>query len=247
MARKTVEELEKLRLQGIKIASIEEITDKQAERRAKKEKEQARKAKFMELYHAFFPETKQLTEKEFKQQLIFFDFNKALWETRNEVRSFREAAVQQGITHQVLPDNLRERVSLAFTKFNHDRYRDVLWSLVTEGLKVQDRVIKRLAFDTADRWLSEGKADFGWLMNMLAYPHEDKNASMYYVSRYGWALLRKHANKLAHIGIMVLKDSFDYWAERPETWEKWNRLASEDGLPADIRELYAQIAGNNPL
>ena len=66
MARKTVEELEKLRLQGIKIASIEEITDKQAERRAKKEKEQARKAKFMELYHAFFPETKQLTEKEFK-------------------------------------------------------------------------------------------------------------------------------------------------------------------------------------
>jgi len=255
-----LEKLEALRLKGVKVASIEEISDKQAERRAKKLQREAkeleqrrRKAEDLNDYRVFFPEVfkssgtpKEKDPEKFAQQLAGLNFERVLWKTRNDVREFREAAIIQGIEHQELPDGLRKRVSLALVKFNHDQYRDVLGSLVIEGLKVQDRVIKRLAYDTADRWFSEGHYDFGWIMSMLRYPYpddEEKDATFYYVSRYGWQLLRKYAKLIAPIGNLVLTESFNYWAGKPETWEKWNRLASEDGLPADIRELYAQIAG----
>jgi hypothetical protein len=41
---------------------------------------------------------------------------------------------------------------------------------------------------------------------------------------------------------MILKDQFNRWADDPETWKKWERLSSEDGLPADMRVLYSQYA-----
>ena len=211
---KSLDELEKLRASGIPIAPEEEIAAKRAARAQKK----ARQVEEKELKKVF-PSRKETIE--------------LLWQLRNKVRDFRKDAVEKGITKVNLPEEWKEVIALAFEKLDHDVYHDVLWSLITECLKVQDRKVKRLAFNTADRWISEGKVDFGWLLCML---------NRRYVSRYGWELLRKHAETLAPIGHYVLKSSFDYWAKDPATWEKWNRLASEDGLPADIRELYARYA-----
>ena len=211
---KTLGELEELRASGIPIAPEEEIAAKRAARAEKKNK----KAAETELKKVF-PSRKETVE--------------LLWQLRNNVRDFRKSALEKGVKEISLPKEWKELISLAFEKLDHDTYHDVLWSLVTECLKVQDRKVKRLAFQTADRWISEGKVDFGWILGML---------NRRYVSRYGWALLRKHAETLAPIGHYVLKDCFDYWAKDPNTWDKWNRLASEDGLPADIRELYTRYA-----
>jgi actin-related protein len=257
-----IKKLEELRQKGVKVAPSKEISDKWAERDAqkrraellKKEKEE-REEEALNLYRAFFPdlfdekgEPIEKDEKKFKEQLAQQDFNRALWKTRNDVKEFREAAVRQGETHQALPDDLLNRVTYAFIVFNPERYRDVLWSLVTECLKVQDREAKKQAFDVANKWLSRGHFDFGWIMSMLRYPYPDEvekdDVNMYYVSRYGWDLLRKHAKMIAPIGHTVLREAFDYWAKRPETWEKWERLAKEakDGCPVDMRELYAMYA-----
>lgn len=262
-----LEKLEKLRQKGVKIAPVKEISDKWAKRKAKKRQEKALKLEHekakeeaLKPYRLFFPdlfedngkgEPKEKNREKFEELLIKQDFNRALWKARNDVKEFREAAVRQGKRHLALPDDLKDKITLAFLAFNHDRYRDVLWSLVSECLKVQDREAKILASDVADRWLSEGKADFGWIMSMLAHPYPDEVnnddvVKQFYVSRYGWGLLRKHAKRLAPLGCSVLRESFDYWASLPETWEKWNRLASKDGLPADMRVLYAMYAGNNP-
>jgi len=214
MAKKTLQELADLRTAGIIVADEAEIAAKRAARAEKKAKKIAR-----EEVRKAFPSPKKTTE--------------ILWQLRHNIREFRKDAVEKGIKKVNLPEDWKQTIYLAFEKLNHDEYRDVFWSLVTECLKVQDREVKCLAYDTADRWLSEGKIDFGWVLSMLG-----RN----YVSRYGWKLLRVHAEQLAPIGSLILKDTFDYWAKDQETLKKWNRLADEDGLPADIRVLYAQYA-----
>jgi hypothetical protein len=212
--KKTLEELAEMRAAGIRISSEAEIAAKRAARAEKKAQQMAQKE-----VKEFFPFSKKTTD--------------TLWKLRHDIREFRKDAVAKGIKKVNLPEEWKQTIYLAFEKLDQNEYRDVFWSLITECLKVQDREIKCLAYDTADRWLSEGRVDFGWLLSLLG-----RN----YVSRYGWALLRKHADKLAPIGSLILKDNFNYWAEDPETWKKWNRLAEEDGLPADIRVLYAQYA-----
>jgi hypothetical protein len=212
--KKTLEELAQMRANGVGIASEAEIAAKRAARARKKAQQEAE----LEVKREF-PSVYETTSK--------------LWQLRHNIREFRKNAVELGINKVNLPESWKKILYLAFEKLNHDQYRDVFWSLVTECLKVQDREVKCLAYDTADKWLSEGIIDFGWIVAMLG-----RN----YVSRYGWSLLRKHADKLAHFGNMILKDHFDRWAEDPETWKKWERLSSEDGLPADMRVLYSQYA-----
>jgi len=211
---KTLQELEEMRTSGMNIAPEAEIAAKRAARAEKK----AKKAEENEV-NTIFSTHQKTTD--------------LLWTLRNNVREFRKNAVEQGITKVNLPDEWKNLIALAFAKLNHGAYRDVLWSLVTECLKVQDREIKCLAYDTADQWIAEGKVDFGWILGML---------SRRYVSRYGWALLRNHAETLAPIGSVLLKDIFTEWSNDPDTQAKWNRLASEDGLPADMNELYARYA-----
>ncbi len=211
---KTLEELSALRASGVNIASEAEIAAKRAARAEKKAKTAAEAE-----VRAVFPSHRETTE--------------LLWTLRNNVRKFRKDAVAKGVTKVNLPEEWKAVIYLAFAKLNQDVYRDVLWSLITECLKVQDREIKCLAFDTADQWIAEGKVDFGWILSLL---HRT------YVSRYGWALLRKHAKTLAPIGAIVLKDAFTEWSKDPDAQAKWNRLTAEDGLPADMNELYAQYA-----
>ena len=81
-----------------------------------------------------------------------------------------------------------------------------------------------------DVLMSQGVFDFGWIIRML---------NKKYVSRYGWKLLRRHRSLLAPQGRFILGAYFDQWAKNEDTQLKWERLAKEDGLPVDMREVYS--------
>lgn len=151
---------------------------------------------------------------------------------KREIRNRRKEAVAKGITSFSLPDELKHPFYLAFDKLDYNEYRAELGDLSIEGLKVQDREVKVFTYHFNDKLLADGFVDFGWIIRMLGKK---------YVSRYGWALLRNHAVLLSMIGGSILGDFFDVWAKDPDTWKKWERLALEDGKPADIRELYRTV------
>ena len=119
---KTLEELSALRASGVNIAPEAEIAAKRAARAEKKAKTAAEAE-----VKAVFPSHRETTE--------------LLWTLRNNVRKFRKDAVAKGVAKVNLPEEWKEVIYLAFAKLNQDVYRDVLWSLITECLKVQDREI----------------------------------------------------------------------------------------------------------
>lgn len=176
-----------------------------------------------------------------------------------EIRAFRKDAVERGEKKLALTEQLKTPYHIAFTRLaptskEYNAYRNELGDLLIEGLKIQDREVKVFSYHYVDKLLTDGFVDWGWFTRMLA-----KN----YVSRYGWALLRKHQEQLGRFGGDILGDQLDEWAEgrkypcddslpvdvREEnqrknaelkrvTWANWRRLSSEDGLPADMREIF---------
>jgi hypothetical protein len=198
------------------IRTEEEIAELRAKRAEKKAKEASQKE-----FHQYFPDYD--ATKEYLRYLA------------SEIRSFRKRAVEQGITKVTLPEQLKRPYHLAFTKLaptakEYNFYRNELGDLSIEGLKIQDREVKVFTYHYNDKLMNEGFFDWGWIIRML---------SKKYVSRYGWALLRRHADKLSGLGLAVLKPQLDEWATDPKTQENWARLAKEDGKPADMRELLA--------
>lgn len=206
----SLSELNAMREQGLVKDSEAQIAEKRAARAEKK----AQKASAEEVRKMFpgFEKTK--------------DYLRYL---KHEIRNRRKEAVEKGITSFSLPEELRQPFYLAFQKLDYNQYRAELGDLSIEGLKVQDREVKVFTFHFNDKLLADGFIDFGWIIRMLGKK---------YVSRYGWALLRNHAALLSMRGGTILGDFFDVWAKDPDTWKKWERLALEDGKPADIRELY---------
>ncbi len=203
-------ELTGMRNKGIVKDSDEVIAEKRAAR-AKKRAECKGNAELK----AMFP-----TEEKTKEVL------RALVD---KVRYHRKRAVDEGITSFSLPKELKEAIYMAF-KLNYSIYRVELGDLSIEGLKVQDREVKAFTYHFNDGLMSQGIFDFGWIIRML---------NKKYVSRYGWKLLRKHRNLLAPQGRFILGAYFDQWAKNEDTQLKWERLAKEDGLPVDMREVYS--------
>jgi len=185
---------------------------------------------------------KQTPEKEVS---TYFPNNEAtkdfLTELQRKIRKFRKEAVEKGITKEPLKDDLKIPFYLALSKLDYDAYRPELGALLIEGLKLQDREIKVACYHYLDKLFTEKKGvDFGWVAQML---------NKRYVSRYGWALLRKHAvpgSLLVLYGGDILGDQLDEWAQDPKTQTDWLRLASEDGKPVDMRELLPRHIGVNP-
>jgi len=177
----------------------------------------------------------------------------------SEIRAFRKYNVEKGEKKKALKEELKTPYHLAFTRLaptskEYNAYRNELGDLLIEGLKIQDREVKVFSYHYVDKLLTDGFVDWGWFTRMLA-----KN----YVSRYGWALLRKHKALLGQFGGDILGDQLDEWAEgkkypcddslpadvraenqrknaelKKVTWANWTRLSSEDGLPADMREVF---------
>jgi hypothetical protein len=164
----------------------------------------------------------------------FEDAKEYLRYLAGEIRAFRKSAVERGIAKLSLPEQLKTPYHLAFTRLapthkEYNEYRNELGDLLIEGLKIQDREVKVFSFNYVDKLFDEGFVDWGWITRMLAKK---------YVSRYGWQLLRKHQGQLGMFGGDILGPQLDEWAEDPKTWENWRRLSSEDGLPADMREVF---------
>jgi hypothetical protein len=237
MAKKTVAELEALRSKGMQIASIEEITAKR-KARAEKKRQQEEQEKLL----------RQQKAKEEKILLWYPDFEttkKNLRQLTEKVRNRRKKAVEKGETF-VLPKKTRKKILRAYKYLPYldsqvaknakgglaYNYQIELGDLAIEGLKIQDKVIKVATFKYMDTIFSM-IIDWPFLIRML---------NKYYVSRYGWALIRIHAKNMPDYAGDLLKHDMDRWADKqahPETWKKWEQLALKYGGPVDIRELFS--------
>lgn len=203
-----------------------------AEKRAKRAEKRAEKAAVEEFEKYVLSYIKEnVPEKDFEKRRSDFEHWKKeyLRNLKRQVRELRKRAVDEGIEKFSLPDKIKIPFYLAFTKLDYNRYRAELCDLSIEGLKVQDREVKIFVYDFNDKLLESGFLDWGWIVRMLGKQ---------YVSRYAWALLRKHSDKLSQLGGDIIGNQLDEWAQDPDTWAKWERLASEDGKPVDMRELY---------
>ncbi len=163
---------------------------------------------------------------------------------QRKIREFRKQAVEAGITKVILPDDLKRPFCLALGRLDYNTYRPEIGDLLIEGLKIQDREMKVLSYHYLDRLFTAKGVDMGWLMRML---------NKRYVSRYGWALIRKHATPdsfLVQFGGDILGDQLDEWAKDKKTQENWARLSREDGRPADMRKIlprrYRSYVGEQP-
>lgn len=206
----SLDDLAGMRNNGIVKDSDEVI----AEKRAARAKKRAEQKKIAEL-KAMFP-----TEEKTRVNLRILV---------EDVRAQRKKAVAEGVTRLSLPKELKEQIYMAF-ELDYNHYRDELGDLSIEGLKVQDREVKMFTYHFNDDLMSQGIFDFGWIIRML---------NKKYVSRYGWKLLRRHRSLLAPQGRFILGAYFDQWAEDEDAKMKWKRLAKEDGLPVDMREVYS--------
>lgn len=192
-------------------AEIAQLRAERAEKRAKREAEQ----KIQEELNTMFPSEKA-TKTRLKKMAAF-------------LRELRKHALGEEITEFKLPEDVRKNIIFAFTYLDYDEYRDELGLVSIEGLKIQDKEIKKFIFDFNDKLFSKGKIDMGWVSKFL---------SKKYVSRYGWKLLRDHASEFSVCSKIVLK-LLEPWTESPEVWTQWHRLADEEGGPVDLREFFA--------
>ncbi|MBR1605553.1 MAG: hypothetical protein IJ660_05560 [Alphaproteobacteria bacterium] len=257
---KSLAELSVLREQGVVTASDEEIAKIRAQRAGEKAKRTSR-----EEVRQFFPSYEAHVTKFGKSYSRNYDETKEyLRYLAAEIRAFRKDNVEKGKKKEALKEQLKIPYHLAFTRLaptykEYNEYRNELGDLLIEGLKIQDRELKVFTYNYVDKLLTDGFVDWGWFTRMLA-----KN----YVSRYGWALLRKHSDLLGQFGGDILGPQLDEWANGekfpcdesvPEdvreenrrknaelkeiTWANWTRLSSEDGKPADMREILPRHVG----
>jgi len=256
---KTLAELSILREKGIVTATDEEIAEIRAQRARKKAEQTSQKE-----IRRFFPSFEAHASNYGNSYSRNYDNTKEyLRYLAAEIRAFRKSAVEKGKKKLTLIEQLKEPYHLAFTRLaptykEYNEYRNELGDLLIEGLKIQDREVKVFTYDYVDKLLTDGFVDWGWFTRMLA-----KN----YVSRYGWALIRKHSDLLGRFGGDILGPQLDEWATGdkfpcdesvPEdvreenrhknaelkkiTWANWTRLSSEDGKPADMREVLPRRA-----
>jgi hypothetical protein len=214
-------QLEQLRKEGFNVESSESIAAKRAVRARKKVEQEEKDRAEKEFQDAFIAIKKFLPD--FQQTKVFLKM------LQEEIRTQRKLGLERKKEKFTLPSSLREPYFLAFKVLDFSNYRVELGALAIEGLKIQDRDVKMFTYEFLDNILANGFVDMGWVTCML---------NKKYVSRYGWALLRKHSEKLSKPGGYILGDILDEWADDSDTWKKWEKLAKQDGKPVDTRKLY---------
>lgn len=191
-------------------AEIAQIRAERAEKKAKREAEQAIQEELQKL----FPSDKATRS--------------SLKKLASYLRDQRKLALEKGIPEFTLPEEVKKAIVFAFTYLDYNDYRDELGEVSIEGLKIQDKEVKKFIFDFNDKLLARGKIDMGWTSRLL---------SKKYVSRYGWKLLRDHASEFSACAKIVRK-FLEAWVDNPDVWKQWQRLAEEDGGPVDLREFF---------
>ena len=104
-------------------------------------------------------------------------------------------------------------------------YRKQLGDVIIEGLKYQQKDIKRYCFEYAHQHISDGFIDVGWWSKLL---------NKKYVSKYGWKLLRLNASLIPVYARVALTESINFWAKDDLTRKKWKELDDEFGTHFDF-------------
>lgn len=201
--------------------------------RAQRAEKKAKKTSLEEV-KKYFPNEEATKDRLSQLQREIRQFRKKVLKIEEEWRSQKLPQEEQKRLLQEqghLPEKLKKPFFLALDRLNYDTYRPEMEDLLIEGLKLQDRELKIASYQYLDNLFTTKGADMGWLSRML---------NKRYVSRYGWALIRKHAvkgSRLALYGGYFLGELLDKWAKDEKTQKDWERLSREDGKPADMREI----------
>lgn len=143
-----------------------------------------------------------------------------------KLREVRKDAVETGNEEQTALDEERQIAFLMIFRFCPlDIYRKQLGDVLIEGLKYQQKDIKRYCFEYANKHISDGFIDIGWWSKLL---------NKKYVSKYGWKLLRLNARQIPSYARVALAEAVNYWASDEITQKKWKELDEEFGQHFDF-------------
>lgn len=135
------------------------------------------------------------------------------------LREIRKNAVETGNEEQTQLDEERRIAFLMIFKFcPFVSYRKQIGDVLIEGLKYQQKDIKKYCFQYAHEHILEGFSDIGWWMKLL---------NKKYVSKYAWKLLRINAETIPQCARVALSDSINFWAQDKVTQKKWQELDDE--------------------
>ncbi len=152
-----------------------------------------------------------------------------------ELRSARKGALAAGNDEMTALNEERQIAFLMiFTYCPLNIYRNQIGDVLIEGLKYQQKDIKRYCFEYADKHIGAGFVDMGWWKRLLGKQ---------YVSKYAWKLLRTHIDQIPPYAKLVLKEDIKFWAQDATTQKKWQELDDELGTHYDfVKEFSAQVS-----
>ncbi len=170
---------------------------------------------------------KKIAEKLFKTHFKSHEHRKAfIREFAATLRENRKNAVETGNEEQTKLDEERLIAFLMIFKFcPFVSYRKQVGDVLIEGLKYQQKDIKKYCFEYAQERILEGFSDIGWWMKLL---------NKKYVSKYAWKLLRINAESIALCARVALKDAIIFWSKDEVTQDKWHELDEEFGTHFDF-------------
>ena len=149
---------------------------------------------------------KKIAGKLFKAHFSSHELRKTfIREFAATLRKNRKNAVETGNEEQTKLDEERLIAFLMIFKFcPFVSYRKQVGDVLIEGLKYQQKDIKRYCFQYAHERILEGFSDIGWWMKLL---------NKKYVSKYAWKLLRINAETIAICARVALKDAIIFWSK----------------------------------
>ena len=148
-----------------------------------------------------------------------------------ELRSARKDALAAGDDKITALNEERQIAFLMIFKFCPlETYYRQIGDVLIEGLKYQQKDIKRYCFEYADKHIGAGFVDMGWWKRLLGKQ---------YVSKYAWKLLRTHIDQIPIYAKAVLKDDIKFWAQDATTQKKWQELDEELGSHYDFVKEFS--------
>lgn len=170
---------------------------------------------------------KEIAEKLLSEHFSTHQAKKAfIYNFATQLRKIRKNAVETGNEEQTQLDEERLIAFLMIFKFCPlDIYRKQIGDVLIEGLKYQQKDIKRYCFEYANQHISGGFVDIGWWSKLL---------NKKYVSKYAWKLLRIHFGTIPPAARIVLLERIKFWADDELTQKKWKELDEEFGKRFDF-------------
>lgn len=171
----------------------------------------------------------EIAQRLYQQHFSTYEARKSfIREFAEELRLARKNALKTGNEKQTELDEERQIAFLMIFRFCPvDLHRQQIGDVLIEGLKYQQKDIKRYCYEYADK---NGFLDIGWIHRML-----DKK----YVSKWSWKYLRVHYNDIVPTARVILLEKIKFWAEDAVTQKKWKELDQEFGEPFDFVAKFA--------